>query len=102
MEHPKSKELIAFYRDQIGLNMVDNDGGEVEFDTKPVRLFVNQAEKQGLFFELLVENLDGSREDLVAKGCEILRWEGRGKTCYVRDPFGFIFNVWEDPAAFDD
>ena len=102
MEHSNSKELIEFYRDKIGLDMVDNDGGDVEFDTKPVRLFVNQAEKQALIFELLVDDLDKAKEDLASKGCKILQWEGKGKTCYARDPFGFIFNVWEDPAAFDN
>lgn len=101
MEHPRSEELIGFYRDQIGLKIVDSDVEQTEFDTSPVRLFVDQGGKQALIFELLVPDLDEAQKDLTAKGCEILRWEGKGKTCYVRDPFGFVFNVWEDPAAFE-
>ena len=30
------------------------------------------------------------------KSCEIVRWEGKGMNCYVRDPFGMVFNVWEE------
>jgi len=101
MEHPQSDELVKFYRDKIGLEIVDSDVEQVEFDTAPVRLFVDNGPGPNLIFELLVPNLEEAREDLLAKGCEVVRWEGKGKTCYVRDPFGFMFNVWEDPAAFE-
>lgn len=101
MEHPQSNDLIEFYRDRIGLNLVKEDAGQVEFDTAPVRLFAQRGERPALMFELIVENLDNAREDLTGKGCEIIRWEGRGKTCYLKDPFGFVFNIWEDPQAFD-
>jgi hypothetical protein len=97
MEHPQHDKLVEFYRDQIGLDVVDKGAPQVEFDTAPVRLFVDHGEKQALIFELLVDDLDAAKQDLMAKGCEILRWEGKGKTCYVRDPFGFVFNVWEEP-----
>jgi len=23
-------------------------------------------------------------------------WEGKGKDCYMRDPFGLTFNLWEE------
>ena len=101
MEHPQSEELVRFYRDQIGLEVVKSDVAQVEFNTAPVRLFVDHGSNRALIFELLVPNLIEARQDLIDKGCEILRWEGRGKTCYVRDPFGFVFNVWEDPSAFE-
>jgi|GEM_PF-4986036 len=26
----------------------------------------------------------------------------QGKDNYIRDPFGFMFNLWEEPAAFDE
>lgn len=101
MQHPESEKLIQFYRDQIGLKMVETDEATAEFATSPVRLFVDQGDRPTFIFELLVPDLDEAHADLLAKGCQILRWEGRGKTCYVRDPFGFIFNVWEDRAAFE-
>ena len=101
MEHPQSDELVEFYRDKIGLKIASRGPDQVEFDTAPVRLFVDSGPGPKLIFELLVPDLEGAREDLLAKGCEIVRWEGKGKTCYVRDPFGFMFNVWEDPQAFE-
>lgn len=35
--------------------------------------------------------------ELEARGCQVVVWEGRGGDCYMRDPFGLTFNLWEDP-----
>lgn len=36
------------------------------------------------------------------KGCQVVVWEGGGKPCYMRDPYGFVFNLWEAPEEFQD
>lgn len=100
MEHPRNKELIDFYSKIIGLTPVDSGAEYAEFDTAPVRLFADEGPEQAFIFELIVPDLEKAREDLVSHGCEVVRWEGKGKTCYIRDPFGFLFNIWEDPEAF--
>ena len=46
--------------------------------------------------ELFVDDLDKAREILETNGCKILRWRGKGQDCYVQDPFGVIFNIWEE------
>ena len=100
MQHPRHNELIDFYKNIIGLKPVESDADYAEFDTAPVRLFADQGSEQALIFELIVPDLEKAQQELVAHGCEVVRWEGKGKTCYIRDPFGFLFNVWEDPGAF--
>ena len=45
--------------------------------------------------ELFVRDLEGAREELLANGCEVIRWRGKGQDCHIRDPFGVIFNLWE-------
>jgi len=25
----------------------------------------------------------------------VVKWEGKGNDCYMRDPFGLVFNLWE-------
>ena len=44
----------------------------------------------------IVDDLEKARETLEANGCKVLRWRGKGQDCYVRDPFGVIFNLWEE------
>jgi hypothetical protein len=35
------------------------------------------------------------RDEMVAKGCQVVVWEGKGRSCYLRDPFGFVNNLQE-------
>ena len=37
--------------------------------------------------------------ELEARGCQVVVWEGKGGDCYMRDPFGLTFNLWEDPLC---
>jgi hypothetical protein len=69
-----------------------------DHDAKPLNLFViEDDEVSGLVMELFVEDLAAARDFLLANGCKIVRWRGKGQDCYIRDPFGVIFNLWEQP-----
>jgi predicted enzyme related to lactoylglutathione lyase len=57
---------------------------------------IEDPEIQGLVMELCVDDLEQAREELVANGCKVLRWRGKGQDCYVKDPFGVIFNLWQE------
>jgi catechol 2,3-dioxygenase-like lactoylglutathione lyase family enzyme len=103
---PGHDEAVRFYRDVIGLETVEENPGSIEFSAEPYRLFVDRSDAHGsvalgMVLELLVHDLEIARQELVDAGCEVIRWEGRGKDCYIRDPFGAIFNLWEEPEAFD-
>jgi hypothetical protein len=49
-----------------------------------------------------VPDLEEAKQELLATGCTVMRWDGLGKSCYMRDPFGFTFNVFEDKGAFQE
>ncbi len=49
--------------------------------------------------ELFVDDLDTAKAHFLANGCKILRWHGKGKDCYIEDPFGVRFNVWEQQTG---
>ncbi len=42
-----------------------------------------------------MDDLEAARQELVANGCKVLRWRGKGQDCYIEDPFGVIYNIWE-------
>jgi hypothetical protein len=46
--------------------------------------------------EFLVPDVEVAKEELLQLGCEVVRWEGAGGPCYLRDPFGFMFNLYEE------
>jgi hypothetical protein len=40
-----------------------------------------------------VENVEEAKKRLVANGCEIVKDEPEFPRCYVKDPFGLIYNL---------
>ncbi len=89
-------EAVAFYTEVLGLEDRSQHPELADLDAAPIRLFViADQEMRGPVMELFVDDLEGARETLVAAGCKVLRWRGKGQDCYIQDPFGVIFNLWE-------
>ena len=88
---------LSFYRDVLGLEVVvDGDEG-AELKAGCNRLFIDSGSQMGPILEIIVSDLDTARDMLVSKGCRVVVWEGKGARCYMRDPFGFLFNLYEEP-----
>ena len=92
----QTAEAVAFYENVIGFKNRSNDPALAELDARPLTIFVDDDDEfPGPILELFVDDLEEAREVLVANGCKILRWRGKGQDCYIQDPFGVIFNIWE-------
>lgn len=91
------EEALEFYSNVFGFNNRSDVPDLGDFDASPLRMFViEDKELKGLIHELFVEDLEVAREELVKAGCKVLRWHGKGQDCYIRDPFGVIYNLWEE------
>ena len=92
------EKATLFYETVMGLKKpTESDVDEVEFRTNHNAIFLIPGSKNlGPVMEIVVNNLEDAKVHFVKNGCEIVRWEGKGKDCFVRDPFGMIFNVWEE------
>jgi catechol 2,3-dioxygenase-like lactoylglutathione lyase family enzyme len=90
-------EAVEFYTNILGFVDRSSDPELADLDADPLNIFViEDAEISGPVMELFVHDLDAARDVLVANGCQVLRWRGKGQDCYIRDPFGVIFNIWEE------
>ena len=89
-------KAIHFYTEVLGFKNTSGQSDFGDLDASPLRMFVqNDNEVQGVVMELFVDDLDEARLILEENGCRIIRWEGSGKDCYIEDPFGLRFNIWE-------
>jgi predicted enzyme related to lactoylglutathione lyase len=89
-------EAVEFYASVLGFKNRSTDPDLADFDANPINLFVlEDDELRGPVMELFVDDLEEAREILAANGCKILRWRGKGQDCYIEDPFGVRFNIWE-------
>ncbi len=102
LNHPDAKEAARFYEEALGLEVYEETEDETGFETGDNILYLAKEAEPGFVFEFYVPDLEAAREELVARGCEVVVWEGRGRPCYLRDPFGFVFNLWEAPEEFED
>ena len=58
-----------------------------------INLFIERGPELGPVLEVTVENLEEAKARLVKKGCVIVKDEPAFPRCYVRDPFGLIYNL---------
>jgi len=92
------QEAVDFYEQVLGFPNRSQDPALGDHDAAPLNLFVLEDEEvSGPVMELFVDDLEQARQELVRRGCEVVRWRGKGQDCYIRDPFGVLFNVWEQP-----
>ena len=90
-------DAVDFYANVLGFENRSADPELADLDASPLNLFIiEDHEFSGPVLELFVDDLEEARTVLVANGCEVLRWRGKGQDCYIKDPFGVIFNLWEE------
>ena len=93
----KFSEAVEFYTTVFGFEDRSTDSELADLAADPINLFVLEDDEiSGPVMELFVDDLEEAREILVANGCKVLRWRGKGQDCYIQDPFGVIFNLWEE------
>ncbi len=95
LETPNLEEAVQFYHEVLGLRIAEMGKDWARFDTGEISLFITEGKSLGPITEFIVADLHKAKNDLLEKGCTVVMWEGKGKHCYMRDPFGFVFNLWE-------
>lgn len=87
---------VDFYTKVLGFVNRSNDPQLADLDAHPINLFIIEDDEfEGPVMELFVDDLENARDELVANGCKVIRWRGKGQDCYIEDPFGVRFNLWE-------
>ncbi len=87
------EQAKSFYGTVLGLPMVYLTDGLAGFDTGSFRLYVEQGKPHGPVFEFLVDDVALAKESLIKAGCELIEEDTAVPRCYLRDPFGMVFNL---------
>ena len=85
-----------FYEQVLGLNVFERSKQLVGLETGSFRLFIDRGKSFGPVFEFVVPNLDQAKKMLTERGCHVEAEDPRIPRCYIRDPFGLIFNIAEE------
>jgi predicted enzyme related to lactoylglutathione lyase len=86
-------EAARFYETVLGLAVSHRSDGLVGFETGSFQLFVEEGRAHGPVFEFSVPDIAAAEARLVAAGCTIVEEDPSVPRCYLRDPFGLVFNL---------
>jgi hypothetical protein len=90
-EDPKA--AAAFYVDCLGFEVTDETEQMISLHGKHINLFIERGPALGPVLEVTVKDLEEAKLQLLENGCEIVKDEPHFPRCYIKDPFGLIYNL---------
>jgi predicted enzyme related to lactoylglutathione lyase len=87
------KAAATFYVEQLGFTITDETPQMVSLHGKHINLFIERGPRLGPILEITVDSVQEAKQCLVKNGCEIIKDEPDFPRCYIKDPFGLIYNL---------
>jgi len=94
----KWSEALKFYGSVLGLSITERSETIVGFETGAFCLYVERGKEHGPVFDFLVPDIQEAKRQLVAAGCTVIEENPKVPRCYLRDPYGMVFNVGQSPG----
>jgi len=89
------QDAAQFYETVLGMRITLQSDTLIGLETGSFCLYIDKGPAYGPVFEFYVTDLAAAKEQLVAAGCRVENEDPAIPRCYVRDPFGLIFNPAE-------
>jgi hypothetical protein len=87
------KHAALFYVKQLGFEITDERPNTISLHGEHINLFIERGPALGPVLEVTVDSVEEAKSRLVQNGCEIVKDEPDFPRCYVKDPFGLIYNL---------
>jgi predicted enzyme related to lactoylglutathione lyase len=87
------KSAAAFYVKQLGFEITDEAPNMISLHGENINLFIERGPALGPVLEVTVGSVEEAKLRLVKNGCEIVKDEPNFPRCYIKDPFGLIYNL---------
>jgi predicted enzyme related to lactoylglutathione lyase len=91
------EQATAFYERVLGLPVTYRSESMAGFETGSFCLYVEKGSAHGPVFEFLVPDVETAKQKLVAAGCVVVEENASVPRCYIRDPYGVVFNLGRGP-----
>ena len=93
IQAPDPQGAALFYVDNLGFEITEESTNMVSLHGEHINLFIERGPALGPVFEVTVANVAETKLRLVKNGCEIVKDDPDFPRCYVKDPFGLIYNL---------
>jgi catechol 2,3-dioxygenase-like lactoylglutathione lyase family enzyme len=84
---------VQFYETVLGLPVASRSETLVGFEAGALRLYVEKGVAHGPVLDMHVADFEVAREALLSAGCSIVEENRAVPKCYLRDPYGLVFNI---------
>ncbi len=93
IQAPDPRAAAEFYVKELGFAVTDQTGNLVSMHGAHINLFIEKGPALGPVLEVSVQDVDASKARLRRAGCQVVKDEPSFPRCYVKDPFGLIYNL---------
>jgi predicted enzyme related to lactoylglutathione lyase len=93
IQAPDPTSAAAFYVEQLGFEVTGEDPQMISLHGAHINLFIERGPALGPVLEVTVDSVEAARRRLVKNGCAVIKDEPDFPRCYVKDPFGMIYNL---------
>jgi predicted enzyme related to lactoylglutathione lyase len=87
------KTAANFYVEHLGFEITDEEPQMVSLHGRRINLFIERGPALGPVLEVTVDSVEAAKRRLVNNGCQVIKDEPDFPRCYIRDPFGLIYNL---------
>jgi predicted enzyme related to lactoylglutathione lyase len=87
------RNAALFYVEHLGFEITDDNPKMIGLHGKHINLFIEPGPTLGPVLEVTVDSVEKAKARLVKNGCEIVKDEPDFPRCYVKDPYGLIYNL---------
>jgi hypothetical protein len=87
------KAAASFYVGQLGFEVTGEAPSMISLHGEHINLFIERGPALGTVLEVSVGDVEEAKRRLVSNGCEIIKDEPAFPRCYVKDPFGLVYNL---------
>jgi hypothetical protein len=95
IQAPDLKSAASFYVKQLGFAVSGETPDMISLHGNHINLFIECGPALGPVLEVTVKNVKEAKLQLVKQGCQIIKDEPEFPRCYIKDPFGMIYNLTE-------
>jgi hypothetical protein len=93
LQAPDPKNAALFYVKHLGFKITNEKPSLISLHGDHINLFIERGPALGPVLEVTVDSVEEAKHRLVKNGCEIMKDEPDFPRCYIKDPFGLIYNL---------
>ena len=93
IQAPNPKKAADFYVEHLGFEVTGEDPKMISLHGRRINLFIERGPALGPVLEVTVDSVEAAKLRLTKTGCEVIKNEPDFPRCYIKDPFGLMYNL---------